>query len=196
MKSLSGSRAPRADCVHRRLPEPDRSRLQDAACPALAVEKLSVIHRGALEPSVEDVTFTVANGSLTAIVGPNGAGKSTLVEAIVGLLPTASGTVRLAGGSLRDARGSLSYVPQKERVDWDFPVAVRDVVAMGLYHETGFIRRLRPEQRDRVSSALERVGMEEFANRPIGRLSGGRSSAYFLPALLWRMRCCTYWTNR
>jgi manganese/iron transport system ATP-binding protein len=115
-------------------------------------------------------------------VGVNGAGKSTLFKALMGLLPHASGQVRIGGGTVEDAlsRNLVAYVPQAEEVDWTFPVLVEDVVMMGRYGHMGFFRRPRPIDRHAVDAALARVNIADFRRRQIGELSGGQKKRVFL----------------
>ncbi len=132
------------------------------------------------KPVLWDVDLDIPEGRLVGIVGPNGAGKSTLLKAILGLIPTASGDVRIYGKRVREQRGLIGYVPQRESVDWDFPVCALDVVAMGLYREIGWFRRVRAAHRARAMEALVRVGMDSLALRQISQLSGGQQQRVFL----------------
>jgi manganese/zinc/iron transport system ATP- binding protein len=146
--------------------------------PAIEVNDLTVAYHE--RPVLWDVDLTVRPGALTAIVGPNGAGKTTLVKAILGLVPVAAGRVRVRGRSYREARREVAYVPQRGSVDWDFPTSVRDVVLMGTYGRLGWIRRPGRAERDRADDALEKVGMQAFADRQILQLSGGQQQRVFL----------------
>ncbi|MBL9001266.1 MAG: metal ABC transporter ATP-binding protein [Phycisphaerae bacterium] len=135
-------------------------------------------------PVLWDVDVLIPRGRLVAVVGPNGAGKSTLLKAVLGLVPLASGRVEIFGRDLRNARGLLGYVPQRESVDWDFPVSAADVVLMGRYGRLGWIRRPGPEDRAAAETALRKVGMIEFAHRQISQLSGGQQQRVFLARAL------------
>lgn len=145
------------------------------------VRDLTVAYRNGLT-ALRDASFTVPQGSVTALVGINGAGKSTLFKALMGLLPHVSGQVRIMGGTVEQAlaRNLVAYVPQAEEVDWTFPVLVEDVVMMGRYGHMGFFRRARPADRQAVDAALARVGMTDFRRRQIGELSGGQRKRVFL----------------
>lgn len=147
----------------------------------IAVQNLTVAYRNGVT-ALRDASFTVPQGSVTALVGVNGAGKSTLFKALMGLLPHASGQVRFMGGTVDQAlaRNLVAYVPQAEEVDWTFPVLVEDVVMMGRYGHMGFLRRARPIDRRAVDAALARVGMADFRHRQIGELSGGQKKRVFL----------------
>merc|ERR1711998_516940 len=94
---------------------------------------------------------------LIAIVGPNGAGKSTLIKACLGLVPRASGLVAFRGKSLDAVRSTIGYVPQRESVDWEFPVTALDVVCMGRYRKLGWFRPVRKKDRDAALLCLDRV---------------------------------------
>ena len=152
------------------------------APPALEVRRLTVSY-GA-RPVLWDVDATFPAGALSAIVGPNGAGKSTLLRAALGLVPADAGQALVEGRPARAALDRVAYVPQREAVDWDFPITVREVVEMGRYPAVGWFRRVGRGHRAIVEESLERVGMEAYANRQIGQLSGGqRQRVFFARAL-------------
>ncbi|MFC3628349.1 manganese/iron ABC transporter ATP-binding protein [Paracoccus angustae] len=147
----------------------------------IEVKGLTVAYRNGVT-ALRDAGFTVPQGSVTALVGVNGAGKSTLFKALMGLLPHASGQVRILGQTVEQAlaKNLVAYVPQAEEVDWTFPVLVQDVVMMGRYGHMGFFRRARPVDRQAVDAALARVNMAGFRSRQIGELSGGQKKRVFL----------------
>ena len=145
---------------------------------AISVTELTVDYDGVT--AIEDVNFMVNTEKLTAIVGPNGAGKSTLIKALLGLIPTRTGTISCFGTSPKQYRKNISYVPQRAQIDWEFPANVFDVVAMGLYGELGLLRRFSSAHKDRVHSALTDVDMADFATRQISQLSGGQQQRVFL----------------
>jgi len=145
---------------------------------AISVTELTVDYDGVT--AIEDVNFMVSAEKLTAIVGPNGAGKSTLIKALLGLIPTRTGTISCFGTSPKQYRKNISYVPQRAQIDWEFPANVFDVVAMGLYGELGLLRRFSSAHKDRVHSALTDVDMADFAARQISQLSGGQQQRVFL----------------
>ncbi len=135
-------------------------------------------------PVLWDIDFTVPEGNLVGIVGPNGAGKSTLIKAALGLVPLASGKVEIHGKSYDEQRHLVGYVPQRESVDWDFPVTVRDVVLMGTYGRLGWFRRPGKAEKEIANRCLEQVGMAAFAKRQIRQLSGGQQQRVFLARAL------------
>ncbi|MAE66623.1 MAG: manganese ABC transporter ATP-binding protein [Phycisphaeraceae bacterium] len=136
------------------------------------------------KPVLWDVDFDAPEGQLIGIVGPNGAGKSTLLKAVLDLVPKASGRVLIYGRPYRQQRSIVAYVPQRESVDWDFPVSALDVVAMGTYGKIGWFRPVRRRHRRAALAALERVGMADYAHRQISQLSGGQQQRVFLARAL------------
>ncbi|MEO0343066.1 MAG: metal ABC transporter ATP-binding protein [Pseudomonadota bacterium] len=136
------------------------------------------------KPAVFSVDAVFPVGSMSAIIGPNGAGKSTLLKAVLGVVPSLSGEVRVFNSSVNQARGRIAYVPQRASVDWDFPTTALDVVLMGRYYQTGLFGRLRGSEKTKAIACLERVGMDGFADRQIGQLSGGQQQRVFLARAL------------
>ena len=155
-----------------------------AADAALAVEFHDVTVAYGRRPVLWNIDLTVRAPGLFGIIGPNGAGKSTLVKAALGLVPLAGGSVRLFGRPLAEVRRRIGYVPQRETVDWDFPVNVMDVVLMGTYGRLGWFRRPGAREREAARAALDRVGLADLADRQIGRLSGGQQQRVFLARAL------------
>lgn len=136
------------------------------------------------KPVLWDVDYDARRSALTAIVGPNGAGKSTLIKACLGLVPMAFGRVEFWGRPYRRVRSRVGYVPQRESVDWDFPVSALDVVCMGRYRRIGWFRPVSRRDRDAAMTSLERVGMAALAHRQISQLSGGQQQRVFLARAL------------
>lgn len=150
--------------------------------PVLDVHDLTVAYRE--KPVIWHVDFAIEGPSLVGIVGPNGAGKSTLLKAILGLLSVSSGRVEFFGRSLAKERLRVGYVPQRESVDWDFPIQVLDVVMMGTYGRLGWFRRPGRFERSLALECLERMGLSGLENRQIGQLSGGQQQRVFLARAL------------
>lgn len=148
--------------------------------PAIAARNLLV--RYGEVTALDGASLEVGAGRICALIGMNGAGKSTLFRALMGQVRLDAGTVQILGLDPAEARrtGLLGYVPQHEAVDWDFPVSVRTVVAMGRYGRLGIRRTLRAADRDAVAAALEQVRLTELADRPIGALSGGERKRAFI----------------
>ncbi|MFN9721095.1 MAG: metal ABC transporter ATP-binding protein [Planctomycetota bacterium] len=136
------------------------------------------------KPVLWDVTFDVQPGQLVGVIGPNGAGKSTLLKAIMELVPKASGRIQIFDQPYRQSRKRVGYVPQRESVDWDFPVTVLDVVTMGLYGQIGWFRPVRRRHRELALDALRNVGIADLADRQISQLSGGQQQRTFLARAL------------
>jgi manganese/zinc/iron transport system ATP- binding protein len=150
--------------------------------PVVEVHDLTVSYNR--KPVLWDVDLSIPQGSLVGIIGPNGAGKSTLIKSMMGLTSLSSGYVKLFDKSLDEVRDRVSYVPQKESVDWDFPASVLDVVLMGRYSKLGLFRRPRQSDKDIALDCLRKVGMEGFKNRQISQLSGGQQQRVFLARAL------------
>jgi len=137
----------------------------EAMAPVVEFHDVTVAYSG--RPVLWHVDLVIRGPALYGIVGPNGAGKSTLLKAALGLVPLAGGRVTFDGAALADSRARVGYVPQRETVDWGFPVNVMDVVLMGTYGRLGWFRRL-----------------ADLAGRQIGRLSGGQQQRVFLARAL------------
>ncbi len=136
------------------------------------------------KPVLWDVDYDAPANQLIAIVGPNGAGKSTFIKACLGLLPMASGQVAFWGEPYRRARSRIGYVPQRESVDWDFPVSALDVVCMGRYRKIGWCLPVSRAHKRAAMDCLERVGIAALAQRQISQLSGGQQQRVFLARAL------------
>ncbi len=149
---------------------------------ALELHDLTVSY--AKKPVLYGVDVQVPQGALVGIIGPNGAGKSTMIRAIMGLTPASSGWVQIFGESFEKNRHRVGYVPQREQVDWDFPVNVMDVVLMGRYGRRGWLRRVTKEDKKIAEESLDKVGMLPFRNRQIANLSGGQQQRVFLARAL------------
>ncbi len=131
-----------------------------------------------------DVSFQIPPGLVVGILGPNGAGKSTLFKAALGLIRPLSGKIDLLGRPISDVRQKVAYVPQRESIDWDFPITAEEVVLMGRYGRMGFFGRLRKADWEAATQALELVGMAGFAKRQISQLSGGQQQRLFIARAL------------
>jgi manganese/zinc/iron transport system ATP- binding protein len=158
------------------------ARPEHSADSPLSIHAVTVAYRG--KPVLWDIDYDAPGNRLIAIVGPNGAGKSTLIKACLGLVPRASGLVEFWGGPYGRSRGRVGYVPQRESVDWDFPVSALDVVCMGRYRRIGWCRPVSGAHKRAALACLERVGMGEYAGRQISQLSGGQQQRVFLARAL------------
>ncbi len=150
--------------------------------PVLEIHDLTVSYER--KPVLWDIDLSIPKGSLVGVIGPNGAGKSTLIKAVMGLLPLSSGYVKLMDKTLNEVRDKISYVPQRESVDWDFPISVFEVVLMGRYGKMGLMRCPSKKDKEVALQSLEQVGMSAFASRQISQLSGGQQQRVFLARAL------------
>ena len=148
----------------------------------LDVENISVAYNGS--PVLHDVTFQISHGARVAVVGPNGAGKSTLFKALVGLLPLRSGKIFIHDLPLGHHLDCVAYVPQREEVDWHFPVTVRDVVMMGRFGHLNWMQRPGRGDQSIVRNSLEQMGIADLAEQSISDLSGGQQQRVFLARAL------------
>jgi manganese/zinc/iron transport system ATP- binding protein len=150
--------------------------------PVLEVHDLTVSYNK--KPVLWGIDLTIPQGVLAGVMGPNGAGKSTLIKSIMGLLPVSSGYVRIFNEPLDRVRKRISYVPQKESVDWDFPASALDVVLMGRYGKLGLFKMPSKHDKEVAMECLKRVNMEGFYKRQISQLSGGQQQRVFLARAL------------
>lgn len=150
--------------------------------PPIEVHDLTVAYHH--RPVLWDIDLEFPEGQIIGILGPNGAGKSTLIKAIMGLVPLASGHVRIFGQPAAQALTSISYVPQRESVDWDFPTTALDVVLMGRYGQLPLFGRPRAKDYEIARQCLAKVGMQDYARRQISQLSGGQQQRVFLARAL------------
>ena len=125
-------------------------------------------------PVLWNLDFEIPRGSMCGIIGPNGSGKTTLLKTIMGLLATDLGYVKIFDKPLQSVRDRISYVPQRESVDWNFPATVYEVVKSGRYGPKKLFKRLNKEDYEIIDAALEKVKMTEYRERQIGQLSGGQ----------------------
>lgn len=149
---------------------------------ALCIHDLTVAYHR--KPVLWDIDLDVPPGKLVGLVGPNGAGKSTLIKAVMNLIPCMSGRILVFGKPYREQRRRVGYVPQRESVDWDFPVSALDVVTMGRYGRIGWFWPVKKKDRKIALEALDQVGIADLANRQISHLSGGQQQRTFLARAL------------
>jgi manganese/iron transport system ATP-binding protein len=149
---------------------------------AINITNVGVHYR--TQEALRDVNCTIKPGRITGIFGPNGAGKSTLIKALLGLVPMSSGQVLYDNKPLMQQLEKVAYIPQRSQIDWNYPATVWDVVMMGRVKKTGWLRSFSTVSRQIAKQALERVGIGELKNRPIGELSGGQQQRVFLARAL------------
>ncbi|HYI65553.1 MAG TPA: metal ABC transporter ATP-binding protein [Candidatus Limnocylindrales bacterium] len=154
--------------------------MNTAAPPTLELRDLAAGYDGSWV--LTGVDLALPPGRLVAVIGPNGSGKSTLLRAILGLVPQRRGSVLLSGKPIDRRR--IAYVPQRELVDWSFPISAAQVVLMGRYPRIGPVAGANAADHQAVAAALERVGMATLGDRQIGALSGGQQQRVFLARAL------------
>ncbi|MFP4106144.1 MAG: metal ABC transporter ATP-binding protein [Phycisphaerae bacterium] len=127
--------------------------------------------------ALKNVELHLRKQTTLAVVGPNGAGKTTLLKIVLGLIDDYRGEVLVAGRNPREARQRgdvVSWVPQRAKMIWDFPVTVRQVARMGLVGKTGILRRHRKEDLKYLDEVMDALDLTELADKTIGEVSGGQ----------------------
>ncbi len=150
--------------------------------PAVEVHNLSVAYD--TRPVLLGVSLEVQPGEVIGVVGPNGAGKSTFFRSLLGLVAPWTGSIQLLGGDVRAQRRWVAYLPQREVIDWDFPLVVGDVVMMGRYPHLGWGRLPGSGDRRVVAACLDALGISDLRERHIGELSGGQQQRTLLARAL------------
>lgn len=150
--------------------------------PIIEAHNLTVLY--GRKPALWNVDFELPEGHVIGIMGPNGSGKSTLLKTIMGVIEPTSGYTKVYDQDLDEVRDRVSYVPQRQDIDWDFPASVWDIVSMGRYQKRGLFKKLNQEDRDIVAQSLEKVNMLGFSKRQISQLSGGQQQRVFLARAL------------
>lgn len=149
---------------------------------SIMVNQLYVSYYG--KTAIKNISFNIGEGSLVGIIGPNGAGKSTLMKAVLNLIPKDKGEITFDGQSIKEVRKSIAYVPQRNNIDWDFPITVRDTVLLGTYPNLGVFHWPKKKEKQWAYDCLKQVGMESFSKAQIGELSGGQQQRVFLARAL------------
>lgn len=162
--------------------------------PAISIQDLHVSYFG--NEAVTGVSLSVNTGNLVGIIGPNGAGKSTFLKAMLNLIPKDKGAIKVLGKPIREVRKSIAYVPQRNDIDWDFPITVHDAVLIGTYPHLKLFRRPKKKDKEWAMECLQRVGMQEFSKRQIGELSGGQQQRVFLARALAQKADLFSWMSR
>lgn len=160
----------------------NRWEAKSTSVPAVELRGVSFYYNG--HPVLMNADLTVSEGNFLAIIGPNGCGKTTLLKIILGILNPGRGTVKIFGKRPGEVPGIIGYVPQDTGVNKDFPVSVLDVTLMGRLGFRGRERRYTRDDYEVVRRVLEKVGMWECRNRPIGKLSGGQRQRVFIARAL------------
>lgn len=152
--------------------------------PALLARSVDARYEGTSSLALRDVSLNVPAGLRVALVGPNGSGKSTLLKVVAGLLPIASGEVRIFGNDVGACHHRVAYLPQRGEVDWRFPIDVRKLVTTGRYTHLGWLRRPRREDSEIVAETIQKLGLSDLAENQIGELSGGQQQRALLARTL------------
>jgi manganese/iron transport system ATP-binding protein len=164
----------------------------EADAPTLNLQDVSVIYASGSnglttmrgdQYALRDISCAVRRGERVAVVGPNGAGKSTLFKLIVGTVKPSHGSITIYGND-PDSHICIAYVPQRNQIDWSFPVTVEDVVMMGRVGQIGLLRWPRRRDKEVVRTSLARVGASNLAHKQIGELSGGQQQRIFIARAL------------
>lgn len=144
----------------------------------IALHDVVTAYEGADRPSLHNVSLSIGPGEFVMVGGPNGAGKTTLLESIIGMLPITYGLAQVCGFDVKkqgsDVRKKAGYVIQNFSFDPLTPFTVREVVMMGRYGKLGYFRRPDRHDAELAEEAMKTLGVDEFADRPIGTLSGGQ----------------------
>jgi manganese/zinc/iron transport system ATP- binding protein len=150
--------------------------------PIIEVHNLTVLYNR--KPALWNVDFDLPSGEIIGIMGSNGSGKSTLLKSMMGILKPSSGYAKILNQPIENVRLQVSYIAQRQEIDWDFPATVWDVVAMGRYGKRGLFQRLNNEDKEIISNALKKVNMLDLSKRQISNLSGGQQQRVFIARAL------------
>lgn len=149
---------------------------------AMSIELINLTLVYEKHPAVHHVTATIESGDLLAIVGPNGAGKSTLLNALAGLTSVEQGSIKGLNPN------EVAYLPQQTQIDRSFPLAVAELVAMGLWQRIGFHQSIGRKQQYQCEKAIAAVGLQGFEERMINTLSGGQMQRVLFARVLLQDR--------
>lgn len=150
--------------------------------PAVSVQNLHVSYHG--NEAIRNMSFSIQPCNLVGIIGPNGAGKSTLLKSLLGLIPKDRGAIKIFGQPIKETRKKIAYVPQRNDINWDFPITVLDTVLLGTYPHLGLFHRPKKKEKEWAYECLGKVGMQDYSKRQIGQLSGGQQQRVFLARAL------------
>jgi ABC-type Mn2+/Zn2+ transport system ATPase subunit len=154
----------------------------------ITLQDVSTVYEGESRPAIRHINLTIKKKELVYIVGPNASGKTTLLETINGLLPPFNGKITVFGLDVKSngqkIRRQIGYVPQDFMVKPGEPYRAIDVVIMGRYGQIGFLHNPDENDKQKALEAMKQIGIEELANRPMGKLSGGQQQKVMLARAL------------
>lgn len=133
---------------------------------------------------LENINITIKQNDFLSIIGPNGGGKTTILRIILGLLEPDKGKVYVFGTPPKKARKRIGYLPQHITFDFDFPISVSEVVLMGRLGKRGIGRKYTETDISVCMAALQKVGMQQYRNNEIGKLSQGQRQRVFIARAL------------
>lgn len=133
---------------------------------------------------LSNIHLQLEPGYVYGLLGGNGSGKSTLFKSILGLIPIDAGEIHIHGEEIGEVQKYISYIPQKEEIDWSFPATVFDIVLMGRYPHRKVFDRISSADKAKAKEALRQLGIEELSHKQIGELSGGQQQRTFIARAL------------
>lgn len=125
-------------------------------------------------PVLSSLSYTINQGDFLGITGPNGGGKTSLLSIILGLLSPTHGKINFYNRGKKISRLRFGYLPQKNMIDYQFPISVYEVIASGILNQKKYWRNFTSIQKQKINDTIEKVGLSEVTDRPIGNLSGGQ----------------------
>lgn len=155
----------------------------------IKIKDLSVTYQDTL--ALEPINLEINGPTITGIIGPNGAGKSTLLKGVLGIVEH-DGQAFLDASPLKEQLKRVAYVEQKINIDYNFPIKVKECVSLGLYPKIKLFHRLKNEDWEKVTKALEIVGLEEYTDRQISQLSGGQFQRVLIARCLVQEADCIF----
>lgn len=148
----------------------------------IEVKGLSVSYER--KTAISNIYLEIEPGYVYGLIGGNGSGKSTLFKSMLGLIEPDAGQVLIHSQPIEAVQKYISYIPQKEEIDWSFPATVTDVVMMGRYPHRDVFERMRPIDREKAQQAMEQLRIADLRKKQIGELSGGQQQRVFIARAL------------
>ena len=145
--------------------------------PSLIAENLTYSYSSKVQPALREVSLILESGTLAALVGPNGAGKSTLLSLLQGSSSPDIGEITIEGEPLINNRSQVALMPQRGKLNWNFPITVEGLVSLGRVNNM-------KSTCCELEAALQRVGISHLAKRRLDSLSGGQQQRALLAKTL------------